>query len=484
MNRMLAIPWAPSSLAYALPGSFVLKMHLGEAPEHIPTQLDVRLGSATAATKMDGGPVDRLLNHHSNGARIMRVYPAAQSLARRGSRHLGFDDKEHHYGMSRTFRVDVETGAPIERLVAVLRQLPSVESATPHYCCQTPFAVEPGQPISIDHGETWAPRDLVRAREALAYETGDPSVVTAIVDTGVALDHHETNGRFRGGYNTVQLGATDFAQGVTLLGNSSGIDTRPVDDYVGHGMACSGIIGARGNRIPPGLGGNCWLLPVRVLGAARLPGKPEPVGLGAIGDIDLGVKIAADLGARVLNMSFGTADAALEPGMPKPHADVIRYAAARGCVLVAASGNGGKEERFWPAAFDEVIAVGSVGAECQPSRFTSWGEHVALCAPGERVATCALDDKYQLATGTSFAAPFVAAAAALLLSRAGRRSFRLDGETAKAILIASATRWTRDVRGYGSGILNVYEALQELDRRIDEDPATQEMLYAEADAAA
>jgi thermitase len=100
------------------------------------------------------------------------------------------------------------------------------------------------------------------------------------------------------------------------------------------------------------------------------------------------------------------------------------------------------------------------------------------------VATCALEHKYQLATGTSFAAPFVSAVAALLLSRAGRRSFRLDGATTKEILIASATPWTRNVRGYGSGILNAYQALQELDRRINQDPATEEMLYAEADALA
>src|SRR5262249_39659585 len=153
---------------------------------------------------------------------------------------------------------------------------------------------------------------------------------------------------------------------------------KPEDEYVGHGMACSGIIGARGERIPPGLGGNCWLLPIRVLGAARLPGKAEPVGLGAIADIDVGGKMAGGLGARILNMSFGTPDSAIESGMPKPHGDVVRYAASRGCILVAASGNSGREERFWPAAFDEVIAAGAVNGDGQPSHFTTPGDHVAL----------------------------------------------------------------------------------------------------------
>ena len=484
MSRQLATPWAPSSLTYVLPSSLLLKMRLGEAPDHIPTQMDVRLGAASAATNIDGGPIDRLLRHHGHSPRITRVFPSARSLSRHGSQHLGFDDKEHQYGMSRTFRVDVDRDTPVEKLVSVLRELPEVEHVSTHHCCRTPFASGPAVAAPFDLAQAWAPRDMVQAREALAYETGDPSVVLAIVDTGVALDHHETNGRFRGGYDTVQLASSDFSQGVTLLGHSGQIDTRPIDVFVVHGMSCSGIMGARGERIPPGIGGNCWLLPIRVLGAARLTGKSEPVGLGALADIDLGVKIAVDLGARVLNMSFGTPESSIETGMPKPHADVIQYAASRGCVLVAASGNSGKEERFWPASFAEVIAVGSVDSDGRPSRFTSFGQHVAVCAPGERVATCALEDSYQLATGTSFASPFVAAAAALLLSRAGRRSFRIDGSLVKDILITSATSWTKEVAGYGAGILNVYAALQELDRRIDADPATEEMLYAEPETIA
>lgn len=483
MKSQLATPWAPSSVGYTLPGSLLLKMRLGEAPEHIPTQMDVRLRAAKAATKMDGGPIDRILRHHGGSPRITRVFPAARSLERHGKSHLDFDDKEQQFGMSRTFRVEVDRDTPIEALAAVLRELPEVESASPHHCSRTPFGAVAVRPAAVDLDAAWAPRDMVQAREALAYETGDPSVILAVVDTGVAIDHREMNGRFRGGYDTVQLAAADFAQGVTLLGETGRIDTRPVDNYVGHGMACSGIMGARGEQIPPGIGGNCWLLPIRVLGAARLTGKPQPVGLGALADIDLGVKICVDLGARILNMSFGTPDSAVEAGMPKPHADVIQYAASRGCVLVAASGNSGKEEKFWPAAFEEVIAVGAVDGDGQPSHFTTSGEHVALCAPGERVATCALGDEYQYATGTSFAAPFVAAAAALLMSRAGRRSFRFDGALAKEILVASATRWMRDVRGYGAGILNVYQALAELDRRIDADPATEEMLYAEVSSA-
>ena len=125
---------------------------------------------------------------------------------------------------------------------------------------------------------------------------------------------------------------------------------------------------------------------------------------------------------------------------------------------------------YWPAAFDNVIAVGSVATDGKPSHFTTTGTHVSLCAVGERVATCGLEG-YQQATGTSFAAPFVTAAAALLVSRAQRRSYPLSSSDVRRLLSESATPWPTaqqtNVNLYGSGILNVAAALAALDREID-----------------
>ena len=129
----------------------------------------------------------------------------------------------------------------------------------------------------------------------------------------------------------------------------------------------------------------------------------------------MAVKMAVDLGAKVLNMSFGTDDSALDPLAPKPHAEVVAYAVDRGCVLVAASGNNGERTRYWPAAYPGVIAVGAVGADGRPTAFSTRGDHVALCAPGRTIRSLGLTG-YQHVTGTSFAAPFVAAAAALLVA--------------------------------------------------------------------
>src|SRR6185312_981291 len=252
-----------------------------------------------------------------------------------------------------------------------------------------------------------------------------------------------------------------------LLGDSARVDTRPVDHFVGHGMGCAGIIGALGVAMPPGLAGDTQILPLRALGAARFPGKTQAVGIGAITDLDMAVKLAVDLGAKVINMSFGTDDASLEPGSPKPHADVVQYALDRGCILVAASGNNGSETRYWPAAYPGVIAVGAAGERGTPSAFSTRGGHVALCAPGERVRTLGLEG-YQIATGTSFASPFVAATAALMVSRAQRRATPLDGACVRSLLMESATPFPAPApAGCGAGVLDAHAALQALDAFID-----------------
>src|SRR5439155_22345721 len=121
--------------------------------------------------------------------------------------------------------------------------------------------------------------------------------------------------------------------------------------------------------------------PTRVLGSAQMRGRKERIGVGRISDIDEGMKAAVDLGAKVLNMSFGTPIAGLDDADPVPHADVVQYALERGCILVAASGYSGQAERFTPACLEGVIAVGALDDDGEPCAFSTSGSHVALCAP-------------------------------------------------------------------------------------------------------
>jgi len=449
-----------------VPGSLVVKMALGEAPESIPVSADVRSGRLAAAQTLDGGVVDRVLRHFANGMHISRVHAAAANVGQPGARHRGFDDREQVFGLARTFRIDVPPGTTIAPLVDSLNQITTIEAAAPNYLASAPFG---GAAARVDDhiDQSWQPWQHVRAFEALAHEPGDAAVIVGIIDSGIAPSHPDLPA-VRSGYDTVQIGRSDMGAGLDLLGDSMTVDNRPHDKYVGHGMACAGIIGAIGLGMPPGLAGAAQILPMRALAGARFPGKATPIGIGATTDLDMAVKMAVDLGAKVLNMSFGTDDATLDPLAPKPHAEVVAYALDRGCVLVAASGNNGIETAYWPAAFPGVIAVGAVAANGRPTLFSTRGPHVALCAPGDHIRTLGLTG-YQEVTGTSFAAPFAAATAALLVARAERRSTPIDGSIVRHLLMKSAVPFPGvPVTGCGVGVLDAAAALQALDAWIDE----------------
>lgn len=467
--RRLLTPYAPrGSSAYCLPGSMLLKLALGEAPHGIPARNDVRDGVATAAATLDGGAIDRVIRARGGPARIARLHTAAANIGRTGSRNRAYSDAEQLTGMARTFLVRTDPATPIADLVEALSAVSTVEWASPNYVATAPLEMHARAQAAetIDDAEMWAPWAMVRAPEALAYEPGDSAVIVGIVDSGVAPDHPEFVRGFRRGYDTVQLGSGDVAPGIEILGTGVDPDHAPTDRYVGHGSACAAIIGAEGAGMPPGLAGAAQLLPMRALGAARLPGKAAAIGMGAIADLDAAAKLAIDLGARVLNLSFGTDDSQLAPHLPKPHADVIAYGSDRGCSFVAASGNNGEETVYWPAAYPEVIAVAAVGADARPTGFSTRGTHVALAAPGERIFTAALDG-YQRATGTSFAAPFVTATAALMIAKAERRAFPLEPAMLKQIVIATAHPFATAGPGYGSGVLDAAAALAAVDRLID-----------------
>src|SRR5262249_24510529 len=157
--RQLATPWAPHTGLYSLPGSLTLKLRLGEAPEHVPAQLDVRRRAGSPATALDGGVIDRLVRHYANGAHITRVFAASASLGRRGEMHRDLSDDEHICGLSRTFRLDIDKGSPIEQIVAALSEVSTVEHASPNYVSRVPFSAAPAFEQTIDLDEAWASRD-------------------------------------------------------------------------------------------------------------------------------------------------------------------------------------------------------------------------------------------------------------------------------------------------------------------------------------
>lgn len=116
-------------------------------------------------------------------------------------------------------------------------------------------------------------------------------------------------------------------------------------------------------------------------------------------------------GAQIVNMSFaGPKDPLIERG--------IGATAARGIVMVAASGNAGaKSPPLYPAANANVIAVSATDAKDKLFAASNRGGHIAIAAPGVDIFLPAPDGKYQMTSGTSFSAAYISGLAALMLER-------------------------------------------------------------------
>ncbi len=460
-----------------VPRRLLVTLHLGEVPDDMPAWRATTRYGVAPAERIDGGIVDRLLHRHGGDFRCARVHSARlpRSTAVPGARR--FDDVEQLSGVGRVLRIEVQRDDALADLLQALQQVPTVEAALCEHLSFAPLdaqnfgALAQAQAVkTYDAEEAWQARELIRLPQALGYTQGDPAVIVGLVDTGVMAQHLALPAAaVRRGFDTVDLDPASVG-GLGLVGDSRQRDEDPGDD-VGHGTGCAGILRADGLDLPPGAAGVCSLLPVRVL-AAAMSGERR-VGVGSIANIDAGMKRLVDLGVKVINMSFGTAEGQLPPGGALPHLEVVRYALARGVILVAASGNSGLTERYFPAAHEGVIAVGAVNGRGEPSRFSTRGDHVALCAPGEGIWTCGLDGAgagLQRANGTSFAAPFVSAACALLAARANDRAWPLNSQDARAILTASCQPHRRaDTTGCGAGVLDVWGALRALEASIDDE---------------
>ena len=149
---------------------------------------------------------------------------------------------------------------------------------------------------------------------------------------------------------------------------------------------------------------------------------------------------------KVINLSLsGPANAILERS--------VAVAVDKGTILVAAAGNDGPNARpVYPAAYDDVIAVTAVDKAGRPYRRAVRGDHIDIAAPGVGVWTAASVSGARQKTGTSFAAPFVTAAAAALLSAKPG----LSPAAVEAELMRSAEDMGKPGKDavYGWGLLN------------------------------
>jgi subtilisin family serine protease len=437
-------------------GHILLKLKEG-IETRLPAHLDVLDGAARAGGSVDGrGPVDQAILARTSGLRAKRCFHASESLARVGNRNVHYNATELSLGLPNVLSLQIADAECTHEVVSELRDLVEVAWVMAEPLATVPFRAPRARAGAL---AATAAAELVGADEALAMEPGSRAVAVAVIDTGVTLEHVEFERRLRSGYDTVDLGMGRVADGVSLVGDSLGRDFCARDE-TGHGSHVAGIIGARGLSMQRGIAGRSPLIPIRALAAAQ-SGDSAVFGVGALSDIDAAIKVAVDMGAKVLNMSFGTSRAETDPSGSLPHIDSIAYAVAEGCIPVAAMGNSGAEEEFFPAALPSCIAVGAMTLAGKRAEFSTTGVHIALCAPGEDIWSASLGG-YADSSGTSHAAPFVSGAAALLAARAARRGHDLTEAEARAALCLSAAGDSPNLET-GWGMLNIPAALRHLD---------------------
>lgn len=392
--------------------------------------------------------IDRLFREFNIPFLATREYAAAQGE---------WSADEIAAGLNRIYRlVLTRSGRVPQALIQRLRLLPAVEQASATDVGEMELN-PPTAALSVNTDKT--SRELIYLDEAHRYSRGHGQIKIAVLDTGVDLQHPELVERLQPGFDFVNIldGAAEF------IGDFLEADDVATDE-VGHGTHVAGIIAGKGRAMPVGVAPECQIIPVRVLAAMEKNGKK--MGAGLLENINAGVKFAVDQGADVINMSLGVKHS----GGGLPHQEVIDYARRKGVTIVAASGNDGQQEMYYPGAFDSVIAVGAMDAQREVADFSTYGEQVSLIAPGVDVYSSYLDKGYAFSTGTSHAAPFVAGAVALLKSYARGRGKRLSDNQVKHLLKHTSDKLDRSFkhRKAGYGCLNLADAMRYLDFKLSE----------------
>jgi thermitase len=365
----------------------------------------------------------------------------------------GWTEDEVRAGLDRIFRIILQGAASLPQwLVSRIRLNPSFESVHSIEVSDTPQPVRSASlnQISLDRS-----RERIGQRAAHLFGQGDPRVRVAILDTGIDSAHPELAHAIEAQADFVNLDGLDTN---SFIGDISGYD-QAADDEVGHGTHVAGIIAARGAKIPKGVAPACKIIAVRTLAAMRDGG--QLVGAGIVDNINVAIKWAVDAGADVINASLGIRHA----GGGLPHEEVIAYALSRGVTVVAASGNDGTSEKYYPGALAGVIAVGAADQDREVAPFSSYGAEVSLIAPGTNIISTDLHDAYKVADGTSQASPFVAGACALLRAQALARGSRLTDADVKELLVRTCDqpRGPRRTPRRGYGHLNLADACRLLD---------------------
>jgi type VII secretion-associated serine protease mycosin len=303
-------------------------------------------------------------------------------------------------------------------------------NATPAALVGRPTCATPGPIGQAIAAVPWA-QQLYGPQRLTGIASG-AGVTVAVIDSGVDADHPQLGGRVRPG--------RDF------LGSGDGRT-----DCVGHGTAVASIIAA-GERAGVGFRGlapQVDILPIRVTERRLVDAQADGAAVGA-GVLADAIDWAVDHHASVINLSL-TTTADLD-SLRAAVANAVRH----DVVVVAAAGNSHAQgdPTPYPAAYPGVIGVAAVGADGQRAPDSQVGPYVDVAAAGVDITAAARQHGLATYSGTSFAAPFVSATAALIRQRWPD----LSAAEVAARILATTDRAPGSL-GYGRGLLDPVRAV-------------------------
>lgn len=260
-------------------------------------------------------------------------------------------------------------------------------------------------------------------------------VTIAIVDTGVDDTHPDLQGVLLPGINLINRQA------------------KAVDDN-GHGTMIAGVIAGQGQQASTsrsdtptvqGIAPGVKILPIKAL---------DNLGRGDSRTVAQGVLEAVKAGVDIIVLSL--TDPIDDPSMRQ----AIERAEKANVLVVAAAGNDSSRTHY-PANYPTVLGVGAIDMSDHPTPFTNYGDGVDLVAYGQDIFTTTstlatpLGRPYVVASGTSLAAPQVAAVAALVKQLDPKRT-ALD---IRDILKATAAPLKEEATYVGFGKINALKAV-------------------------
>lgn len=180
--------------------------------------------------------------------------------------------------------------------------------------------------------------------------------------------------------------------------------TSLFEDTSGHGTSIAGIIAAKDNgKGIVGINSNVEIYSAKVL---------DDYNTAPISRVVEGIYWAIENNVDIISLSFGTYT---DSEVLKK---AIEDASKKGILIIAAAGNGGKDKKVeYPAAYEEVMAVGSVNADGNLSEYSSVGEELEILAPGEKIKSTGSFEGVVVSSGTSMAVPHVVGVASVLWER-------------------------------------------------------------------